>query len=83
MRWKGRKNGDLLALARDEFDALITLDKDIPYQQNITPSDVGVMILVARTSSIASLRPLVPQILERLRTIRRGEIVHIYPPQAE
>ena len=83
MRWKGRKNGELLALARDEFDVLITLDKDMPYQQNITPSDVGVMILVARTSSIESLRPLAPQILERLRTIRRGEVVHICPPQAE
>ena len=83
MRWKGVLNGELLALARDEFDALITLDKDIPYQQNITPADVGVMILVARTSSIESLRPLVPQILDRLRTIRRGEIVRICPPQAE
>ena len=83
MRWKGRKNGELLALARDEFDVLITLDKNIPDQQNITPLDVGVMILIARTNSIESLRPLVPQILERLRTIRRGEVVRICPPQAE
>ena len=83
MRWKGRKNGELLALARDEFDVLITLDNNIPDQQNITPLDVGVMILVARTNSIESLRPLVPQILERLLTIRRGELVHICPPQAE
>ena len=36
MGWDGKSNGELLALARDEFDALITLDQRIPHQHNIT-----------------------------------------------
>jgi len=32
--WSGVKNGKLLALAASNFDALITVDKNLPYQQN-------------------------------------------------
>ena len=81
MGWKGRVNGELLALAKDEFDAIITLDKSMENQQNLTEDDVGLMVIKVGTDDISVLRTLVPQILERLKTIRRGEIVHIFPSQ--
>ena len=31
--WSGKKNGELLALADSQFDALLTLDKNLPYQR--------------------------------------------------
>ena len=34
--WSGIKNGKLLALAAAGFDALVTVDKNLPYQQNMT-----------------------------------------------
>jgi predicted nuclease of predicted toxin-antitoxin system len=34
MGWKGKGNGELIALAKDDFDALITLDQKIPHQHN-------------------------------------------------
>ena len=79
MGWDSKENGELLALAREEFDVLITLDQRIPYQQNLTNSDVGVVVLIAGTDSFDVLRTLVPQILEALPYIRRGEVVRIYP----
>ena len=33
MGWGGIKNGELLARAADEFDALVTVDKTLQYQQ--------------------------------------------------
>ena len=33
--WSGKKNGDLLALADPQFDVLLTLDKNLPYRQNL------------------------------------------------
>ena len=33
--WKGKKNGELLQLASREFDALITADQNLEYQQNV------------------------------------------------
>ena len=75
--WAGKGNGELLALARDEFDVLITVDQSIPYQQNITEGDVAVVVLEAVTNDIEDLRPLVPELLDRLHILKRGEVVRI------
>lgn len=77
MRWDGKDNGELLALARDEFDVLITVDEDMPYQQNITERDVAVVILIAGTNDVNDLRPLVPELLNRIPLLKRGEVVRI------
>ena len=77
MRWVGKDNGELLALARHEFDVLITVDQDMPYQQNITERDVAVVILIAGTNDIKDLSPLVPTILNRIPFLERGEVVRI------
>jgi hypothetical protein len=36
--WGGIKNGELLARAANEFDALVTVDKNLEYQQNLRVS---------------------------------------------
>lgn len=33
--WRGKENGELIALAEREFDALATMDQGIPHQQNL------------------------------------------------
>ena len=35
MGWSGVKNGKLLALAAAEFGAFISVDKNLPFQQNL------------------------------------------------
>lgn len=79
MRWKGIGNGELLALARQEFDVFITRDREIPNQQKITAEEIPIIILYARSNSMKDLEQLVPQILEALLSIKRGEVVRIYP----
>ena len=75
--WDSKSNGELLKLARNGFDVLITVDRKIPYQQNITGRDVAVVILAAKTNGINDLRPLIPELLKRLNGLKRGEIVLI------
>ena len=41
MGWNGKSNGELLELARDEFDAFITLDRILEYQLAKISVDVG------------------------------------------
>jgi predicted nuclease of predicted toxin-antitoxin system len=43
MGWGGIKNGDLLALAAPSFDAFITVDKNLPYQQNLSSLALAVV----------------------------------------
>ena len=77
MGWNGKGNGELLALARDGFDALITADQKLPYQQNVGETDVAVVILVSRTNGFDDLRLLVPDLLNRLNDVKRGQIAYI------
>ena len=78
MGWDSKGNGELLALARDEFDALITVDQRIPAEQHITDVDLAVIVLHgSRTNGINDLRPLVPQLLESLETAKRGDVIHV------
>ena len=77
MGWVGKSNGELLALARDEFDAFITLDRKLEYQQNITEKDIPIIVLITRRNNIEYLQPLVPKVLEALDNPKRGEVVHI------
>ena len=45
--WGNLKNGDLLTLAEAQgFDALITTDQNLRYQQNLSGRRIGVIVLL-------------------------------------
>jgi len=75
--WSGKKNGDLLALADLQFDVLLTLDKNLPYQQNLDTKRIAVLIVRARSNRIQELIPVVPECLAALVSIQPGQVVRI------
>ena len=36
MGWTSIKNGELLALASEQFDVFVTVDRNLSFQQNLT-----------------------------------------------
>jgi predicted nuclease of predicted toxin-antitoxin system len=79
MGWAGKANGDLLTLARDRFDAFLTADQNLEYQQRLTASDVAVIVLTARSNRYHDLRLLVPRVLEVLagQLLAPGKVVRV------
>lgn len=75
--WNGITNGALLARAATEFDAFITVDQGIRYQQNLAGVQLRVIIVAARSNDIDDLTPLVPQILSALEASQPGEVVRV------
>ena len=71
--WAGRTNGDLLGRAQDEFDAFITVDRKLPFQQDLSRFSIAVIVLRARSSRVTHLRALIPQLLAALPVARLGE----------
>ena len=67
MGWSGRENGELLRLMSGRFDAFLTADQNLEFQQNLAASGVPVIVLSACTNRLEDLRPLVPSVLERLQ----------------
>jgi len=75
--WGGVKNGALLVLAAEEFEALITVDKNLPFQQNVAALPIAVVLLSARSNELQVLLPLVPRLEEALATLRPRTLVQI------
>ncbi|MCF6277564.1 MAG: hypothetical protein L3J16_02300, partial [Anaerolineales bacterium] len=65
--WGGKKNGDLLRLAATAYDAFVTIDQNLQYQQNLKIAETAVIVLDCRTSRFDDLLPLVPRLLDALR----------------
>jgi predicted nuclease of predicted toxin-antitoxin system len=74
---KGLKNGSLLLTASERFDVLITVDKNIEYQQNKDELPMPILVLSAFTNRYESVSALVPAALQKLLNIERNEIVTI------
>lgn len=74
---KGLENGDLLRAASGTYEVLITVDQNLPYQQNIPGLNIAIVVLTAKRNSYAGLKPLLPQALIALKTIRAGDVIRI------
>lgn len=75
--WAGIKNGDLLALAQNEFDVLITVDRKITEGQNLGNFTIAVVLLRAATNRLEHLRPLASQTLRKLAGAPAGVLTVI------
>ncbi len=66
MGWSGVKNGQLLALAATDFDAFISVDKNLPYQQNLKTLPIAIVVLDSRSNELSALLPLVSELERQL-----------------
>jgi predicted nuclease of predicted toxin-antitoxin system len=81
--WSGKKNGQLLELADPLFDVLLTLDKNMPHQQDLGAVRIALLIVRARSNRIQDLLPLVPECLAAMTSIQPRQVVLVggLPPR--
>lgn len=75
--WSGIKNGELLALAEQEFDAFVTVDRKLASQQVLTKLQIPVLLIRARTNRLEHIRPLAAEVLEKLPRASAGTLTVI------
>jgi len=67
MGWAGKRNGELLRLmVLGGFDAFITIDKNLQYQQNISRYPIRLFILDAPDNKLNTLTPYVERLASLL-----------------
>src|SRR5258708_28642658 len=69
------RNGDLLNAAEASFDALITTDRSLRYQQNLTGLRLAILTLGATSWPI--LQPHLAKIQEAVNALRPGDFVEL------
>jgi predicted nuclease of predicted toxin-antitoxin system len=74
----GLKNGRLLDAAETAgFDVLVTVDQNIPEQQNLGGRNISLLILCAPTNRLHDLERLIPAANIALRSIAPGRVLRI------
>lgn len=69
MQWMGKKNGELLGLMTFEgFEVLVTMDKNLPRQQNLSKFAVVIFVLLGINNKLETLQELVPLVLSQIKS---------------
>jgi hypothetical protein len=75
--WASRKNGDLLAVAQEQFDVLLTVDRNLSVEQDVSRYRIAVVVMSAPSNRLADLEPLAPAVLAVLDAARPGTILRV------
>ena len=81
MGWAGIKNGELLRLADESFDVLVTGDQNIPYQQNLSRFSLGIVLLRTPGTRFQDIQPYIEQIRDAITAVAPGELVFVPPDE--
>lgn len=72
MKWGGIKNGKLMTLCvENNFDILLTIDKNLQYQQNLDKYPVTVVVLNSFTSKVEDLVTFLPSFRSQINSLQK------------
>jgi hypothetical protein len=59
-------------LAAERFDAFVTVDRNLSFQQKLRTLCIGVVVLVARSNRLVDLQPLMSRVAEAIPGLTPG-----------
>jgi hypothetical protein len=76
--WLGKKNGELLKLMVEAgFELFVTVDRNLPYQQNAENLPIPIVVLCASDNRRETLQQLIHKIFERLAEGNTGTVIEV------
>jgi hypothetical protein len=76
--WLGKKNGELLQLIVEAgFELFVTVDRNLPYQQNTENLPIPIVVLCASDNRRETLQQLIPKIFERLTEENTATVIEV------
>jgi Domain of unknown function (DUF5615) len=78
--WAGVKNGELLRRAAAAFDILITVDRNLEYQQNFEGLSLAVIVVHSPSNDIAVLRTMMQAVVAAIGEATPGIVTHVREP---
>lgn len=77
--WASKKNGELIAAMIEEgIDYLITVDKNLEYQQNLDKYPIKLIVVLSHTNRLKDLTAKVPIIEKAIHEMEdRQKLLHV------
>src|SRR5450432_1044073 len=76
MGWDSLTDGRLLTVAQQQFDVLVTIDKGLEFQQNLSRFQIGVVVVHVPKNQLGYYRLLQEEILAAVKQARSLKVVH-------
>ena len=73
--WGDLDDGPLLTALAGSFDALVTVDRNLPYQQNLNARPFANLLLRAHSNRLTDLARLVPKLRAALKRAAPGQLI--------
>lgn len=73
--WSSLKNGELLRRSSPTFDVLVTADKNLRYQQNITQHNIGVVVIATRDTRLPRLQQILDELRAAIHAVTPGMVI--------
>jgi hypothetical protein len=77
---EGLSDGEVLRRSRGLFDAFLTVDHSIPFQQHRDGSSTPLVVLRANSNSVTALAPLMPSLEAALERLSPGAVIVVDSP---
>lgn len=75
--WQNLQDHILLPKIAAEFDVLLTADQGFEFEHNLHKLSIGIVIAHVRRNKLADYRAIAPELMEALRTVKAGEVLHV------
>lgn len=75
--WSTLRNGDLLAKAELQFDALVTTDRNLRNQQNLSGRPIAILVLPS--TSWPRLQKITDRIASAIAVLAPGQLIELAP----
>ena len=76
--WDGLQNGALLRAAATEFDVFVTMDRNLPYQQNLKGVALAVVVIRSVSNAFVDVAPLMPKVNAAVRSADVGKVPNCF-----
>lgn len=75
--WTGIKNGKLLEKAQQDFDIFVTIDQNLPYQQELSEYSIAIVALKVKSNRYKDLLGFVEPVSETFKTAEKSKFYEV------
>jgi predicted nuclease of predicted toxin-antitoxin system len=75
--WSALEDGALLTAAQEEFDVLVTIDRNLEFQQNLAKFRIEVVVVRVPKNQLRYYQMVQKELLLAVRQVRSGEVLHV------
>jgi hypothetical protein len=71
------KTAPLLAAAQEAFDVLVTIDRNLEFQQNLAKFRIGVVVVRVPKNQLSYYQAVKKELILAAEQVRPGEVIHV------